>query len=314
MTSVVFLGTPQFAVPILEGLHAHGYQILGVVTQPDKKVGRKQKLQASPVKQAALKLELPLYQPAKLSRSEELAELIALQPDFLITAAYGQFLPAKLLKAAKIAPVNVHGSLLPKYRGGAPIQYALLNGDQETGITIMEMVKEMDAGKMYAQQTVKIEPADTAGSLFAKLSIVGRDLLLDTLPKIASGELTGVPQDPAKVVFSPTIKKSAAQIKTNLSAEQAVNLIRALNPDPGAFMLIGGNRLKVWQAKASEETTKQAAGTLVSNKKRFAIAMADQTVLELAEVQAPGKKRMSAKDFANGQGSHYEIGQTILAD
>lgn len=314
MTSVVFLGTPQFAVPILEGLHDHGYQILGVVTQPDKKVGRKQKLQASPVKRSALKLGLPLYQPAKLSRSEELAKLIALQPDFLITAAYGQFLPTKLLKAAKIAPVNVHGSLLPKYRGGAPIQYALLNGDQETGVTIMQMVKEMDAGLMYAQQTVKIEPDDTAGSLFDKLSLIGRDLLLDTLPKLANGELTGVAQDPAKVVFSPTIKKAAAQIKPNLTAQQAVNLIRALNPDPGAFMLIGGKRLKVWRGQASSQNTQHPAGTLVSNKKRFAIAMADHTVLDLTEVQAPGKKRMSAKDFANGQGSHYEVGQTILAD
>lgn len=314
MTSVIFLGTPQFAVPILQGLVDHDYQVIGVVTQPDKKVGRKQKLQASPVKQAALKLGLQIYQPAKLSRSDDLAKLIALQPDFLITAAYGQFLPTKLLKAAKIAPVNVHGSLLPKYRGGAPIQYALLNGDQETGITIMQMVKEMDAGLMYAQEKVKIEPADTAGSLFAKLSLVGRDLLLQTLPQLASGKIKGIPQDPAKVVFSPTIKKAAAQIKANLSAEQAVNLVRALNPDPGAFMLINGQRLKVWRAKVSADKTQQAPGTLVSNKKRFAIAMANQTVLELTEVQAPGKKRMAVRDFANGQGSHYEIGQTILAD
>ncbi|MCH3904557.1 MAG: methionyl-tRNA formyltransferase [Lactobacillus sp.] len=314
MTSVVFLGTPQFAVPILQGLFDHGYEILGVVTQPDKKVGRKQKLQASPVKQAAQKLDLPLYQPVKLSRSQELDELIALQPDFLITAAYGQFLPTKLLQAAKIAPVNVHGSLLPKYRGGAPIQYALLNGDHETGITIMQMVKEMDAGLMYAQEKLTIEPDDTAGSLFAKLSIMGRDLLLATLPKLAAGTITGIPQDSSKVVFSPTIKKAAAQIKTDLTAEQAANLVRALNPDPGAFMLIAGKRLKIWRARASSEKTSQAPGTLISNKKRFAIAMAKQTVLDLVEVQAPGKKRMSAKDFANGQGSHYEIGQTILTD
>lgn len=316
MTSVLFLGTPQFAVPILEGLAQAGYQILGAVTQPDKKVGRRQTWQASPVKQAAQALQVPVFQPARLSRSPELNKLIALHPDFLVTAAYGQFLPTKLLRAAKVAPVNVHGSLLPKYRGGAPIQYALLNGDQVTGITIMQMVKQMDAGLIYAQKQLPILPADTAGSLFKKLSFLGRDLLLATLPKLLKGEIKGRPQNPDQVVFSPTIKKGQAQIKSSLTAEQAVNLVRALNPDPGAYLLLGKKqlRLKVWQAAVGEQTSSQAPGTLLTNKKGFAIVMAQQTVLELLKVQAPGKKRMAAKDFANGQGSHYEIGQKVLAD
>ena len=156
MSSVIFLGTPNFGSVVLQGLIEQGYEIKAVVTQPDKRVGRKQVVHQSAVKETALKHNLPVYQPAKLSGSEELAELMKIEPDFIITAAYGQFLPTKFLKSAKVAPVNVHGSLLPKYRGGAPIQYSVLNGDKETGVTIMEMVKKMDAGDIFAQKALTI--------------------------------------------------------------------------------------------------------------------------------------------------------------
>ncbi|CCK84859.1 Methionyl-tRNA formyltransferase [Lactobacillus equicursoris DSM 19284 = JCM 14600 = CIP 110162] len=312
MNSVIFLGTPAFGATVLEGLIKAGYDIKAVVTQPDKKVGRKQKIVYSPVKELALKYALPLYQPVRLSKSDDLNALMAIQPDFLITAAFGQFLPTRFLKTAKIAAVNVHGSLLPKYRGGAPIQYAVRNGDAETGVTIMEMVKEMDAGDMYAQAKLPIGPDETSGEVFEKLAPLGRDLLLETLPKIASGEIVKKPQDPSQVVFSPTIEKSEERIPLTLTAQEAKNLIRALNPDPGAYLVVQGKRLKVWAAEVAEDNTSLLAGCLVSNQGRFAISFADSTVLNLTEVQPVGKKAMKVKDFLNGQGKKFNAGDQIV--
>ncbi|MST80640.1 methionyl-tRNA formyltransferase [Lactobacillus equicursoris] len=312
MNSVIFLGTPAFGATVLEGLIKAGYDIKAVVTQPDKKVGRKQKIVYSPVKELALKYALPLYQPVRLSKSDDLNALMAIQPDFLITAAFGQFLPTRFLKTAKIAAVNVHGSLLPKYRGGAPIQYAVRNGDAETGVTIMEMVKEMDAGDMYAQAKLPIGPDETSGEVFEKLAPLGRDLLLETLPKIASGEIVKKPQDPSQVVFSPTIEKSEERIPLTLTAQEAKNLIRALNPDPGAYLVVQGKRLKVWAAEVAEDNTSLPAGCLVSNQGRFAISFVDSTVLNLTEVQPVGKKAMKVKDFLNGQGKKFNAGDQIV--
>lgn len=312
MESIIFMGTPDFSVPVLEGLAEKGYDIKAVVTQPDKKVGRKQKITKTPAKVAAEKLNIPVYQPVKLSGSEEMDKLIALHADFIVTAAYGQFLPTKFLDSVNIAAVNVHGSLLPKYRGGAPIQYSLLNGDEETGITIMEMVKKMDAGDIYAQKAIKIEEDDNSGGLFEKLSYLGRDLLLETLPKIADGSVTKIPQDPAKVVFSPNISKDQERITTEMTAQEANNLIRALNPDPGAYMMVNGQRLKVWKAEVAKDTTDLAAGAVVDNKNRFAISFADHSVLNLLELQPAGKKRMPVKNFLNGQASKFTQGEEIV--
>lgn len=312
MTSIIFMGTPDFSVPVLEGLIDHGYEIKAVVTQPDKKVGRKQKITKTPAKVAAEKHDLKVYQPVKLSGSPEMEELINMHADLIVTAAYGQFLPTKFLNSVNIAAVNVHGSLLPKYRGGAPIQYSLLNGDKETGVTIMEMVKKMDAGDMYAQKAIEIKPEDTAGTLFAKLSILGRDLLLETLPKIIDGSVIKTPQDPDKVVFSPNIQKSQEQITKEMTAEEANNLLRALNPDPGAYLMIDGKRLKVWKAEVANDTTDLQAGCVVANKDRFAISFANGTVLNLLELQPAGKKKMEVKNFLNGQGSKFTPGEEIV--
>lgn len=312
MNSVIFLGTPQFGATVLEGLIKAGYHILAVVTQPDKKVGRKQKVVYSPVKEVALVNDLPLYQPVRLSKSAELDELLQLDADFIITAAFGQFLPTKFLKSAKIAAVNVHGSLLPKYRGGAPIQYAVRNGDAETGVTIMEMVKEMDAGDMYAQASLPIRPDETSGEVFEELAPLGRDLLLETLPKIASGEIVKKPQDPSQVVFSPTISKAEERISLKLTAKEAKDLIRALNPDPGAYLVIKGQRLKVWKAEVADDNTSLPAGHLLTNQDRFAISFAGNTVLNLLEVQPNGKKAMAIKDFLNGQGKKFAAGEKIV--
>lgn len=308
------MGTPDFSVPVLKGLVEKGYEVKAVVTQPDKKVGRKQKITETPAKIAAEELDIPVYQPVKLSGSSELDELIAMNADFIVTAAYGQFLPTKFLNSAKIAAVNVHGSLLPKYRGGAPIQYSLINGDKETGITIMEMVKKMDAGDIYAQQAIEIEPEDTAGSLFEKLSYLGRDLLLETLPKISDGSVQKVAQDEEKVVFSPNITKDQERITSKMTAKEANNLLRGLNPDPGAYMMVNGKRFKVWKAEVADESTDLEAGSLVENKGRFAISFANNTVLNLLEVQPAGKKKMPIQSFLNGQASKFTVGEKIIDD
>ena len=314
MTSIIFMGTPDFSVPVLKGLVEKGYEVKAVVTQPDKKVGRKQKITKTPAKIAAEELDIPVYQPVKLSGSSELDELIAMNADFIVTAAYGQFLPTKFLNSAKIAGVNVHGSLLPKYRGGAPIQYSLINGDKETGITIMEMVKKMDAGDIYAQKAIEIEPDDTAGSLFEKLSYLGRDLLLETLPKISDGSVQKVTQNEEEVVFSPNITKNQERITSKMTAQEANNLLRGLNPDPGAYMMVNGKRFKVWKAEVADESTDLEAGSLVENKGRFAISFANNTVLNLLEVQPAGKKKMPIQSFLNGQASKFTVGEKIIDD
>lgn len=307
------MGTPQFSVPILEALVAHDYQVLAVVTQPDRKVGRKQVLQQTPVKEAAVRLDLPVFQPEKLSGSQELADVMALQPDLIVTAAYGQFLPTKLLEAAKIAAINVHGSLLPKYRGGAPIQYAVLNGDSEIGITIMHMAKKMDAGDMIEQASIPIEASDDTGTLFDKLSYVGRDLLLKTLPSIIDQTAPRTPQDEAQVTFAYNITKEQEQLDIEQPATQLVNQIRALRPQPGAWLPINGQRTKLWQATAAETTTDQPAGVIVAiNKKDFELAAGNGSVLKITEIQPAGKAKMPVQSFLNGVGKQLAVGQQVV--
>ena len=313
MTSIVFMGTPQFSVPILEALVAHDYQVLAVVTQPDRKVGRKQVLQQTPVKEAAVRLNLTVFQPEKLSGSQELADVMALQPDLIVTAAYGQFLPTKLLEAAKIAAINVHGSLLPKYRGGAPIQYAVLNGDSEIGITIMHMAKKMDAGDMIEQASIPIEASDDTGTLFDKLSYVGRDLLLKTLPSIIDQTAPRTPQDEAQVTFAYNITKEQEQLDIEQPATQLVNQIRALRPQPGAWLPINGQRTKLWQATVVETTTDQPAGVIVAiNKKDFELAAGNGSVLKITEIQPAGKAKMPVQSFLNGVGKQLAVGQQVV--
>ncbi|MCS6142646.1 methionyl-tRNA formyltransferase [Latilactobacillus curvatus] len=313
MTSIVFMGTPQFSVPILEALVAHDYQVLAVVTQPDRKVGRKQVLQQTPVKEAAVRLNLTVFQPEKLSGSQELADVMALQPDLIVTAAYGQFLPTKLLEAAKIAAINVHGSLLPKYRGGAPIQYAVLNGDSEIGITIMHMAKKMDAGDMIEQASIPIEASDDTGTLFDKLSYVGRDLLLKTLPSIIDQTAPRTPQDEAQVTFAYNITKEQEQLDIEQPATQLVNQIRALRPQPGAWLPINGQRTKLWQATVAETTTDQPAGMIVAiNKKDFELAAGNGSVLKITEIQPAGKAKMPVQSFLNGVGKQLAVGQQVV--
>lgn len=203
MTKIIFMGTPDFSATVLKGLIENpSYQLLAVVTQPDRAVGRKKEIKMSPVKEVALEHHIPVYQPEKLSGSQELESIMSLDADGIVTAAFGQFLPTKLLDSVTFA-VNVHASLLPKYRGGAPIHYALINGEEEAGVTIMEMVKEMDAGDMIAKASTPILEDDNVGTMFDKLAILGRDLLIKTLPDYLSGQLKPVAQNHAEATFSP---------------------------------------------------------------------------------------------------------------
>ncbi|GKS80906.1 methionyl-tRNA formyltransferase [Ligilactobacillus pabuli] len=317
MTSIVFMGTPQFAVPVLEGLlAAKEYQIKAVVTQPDRPVGRKRRLTASPVKQTALAHDIPVLQPEKLSGSPEMQQVIEMAPDLLVTAAYGQFLPTKLLASAQIAAVNVHGSLLPKYRGGAPVQYSVMNGDAKTGVTLIYMVKKMDAGAMLGQVELPITASDDTGSLFEKLSYLGRDLLLEKLPALIAGQLEAEEQDESQVVFSPTIKPEEEELLLSMTAQELDWKIRALRPEPGAFFAnFAGQRTKLWNIDPLDEKTTQAAGTIVDlTKHQLKVAAANGTVYQINELQPAGKKRSTITNFINGNNQGLEKGQVLISN
>ena len=315
-TSVVFMGTPEFAVPILQSLIDNPeYDVQAVLTQPDHHIGLKRTLHQSPVKELAEQYNIEVLQPAKLSKSPEMEKIISLQPDLMITAAYGQFLPTKLLAAAKIAAINVHGSLLPKYRGGAPIQYSIINGDKETGVSIMYMVKKMDAGDIISQRSIPIEDTDDSGTMFKKLSLLGRDLLLETLPKLISGDVNPVAQDPDKVVFSPNITSEQEQIDFRLPAHLIDAKVRGLRPAPLGNMVIDGLRTKIYDVTPLEEKTDLEPGKVVRvTKHQLVIAAGDRTTYQINKLKPAGKKAMDITSYLNGHKDIIEGGQVVSED
>ncbi len=315
-TSVVFMGTPEFAVPILQSLIDNPeYDVQAVLTQPDHHIGRKRTLHQSPVKELAEQYNIEVLQPAKLSKSPEMEKIISLQPDLMITAAYGQFLPTKLLAAAKIAAINVHGSLLPKYRGGAPIQYSIINGDKKTGVSIMYMVKKMDAGDIISQRSIPIEDTDDSGTMFKKLSLLGRDLLLETLPKLISGDVNPVAQDPDKVVFSPNITSEQEQIDFRLPARLIDAKVRGLRPAPLGNMVIDGLRTKIYDVTPLEEKTDLEPGKVVRvTKHQLVIAAGDETTYQINKLKPAGKKAMDITSYLNGHKDITEGGQVVSED
>lgn len=315
-TSVVFMGTPEFAVPILQSLIDNPeYDVQAVLTQPDHHIGRKRTLHQSPVKELAEQYNIEVLQPAKLSKSPEMEKIISLQPDLMITAAYGQFLPTKLLAATKIAAINVHGSLLPKYRGGAPIQYSIINGDKETGVSIMYMVKKMDAGDIISQRSIPIEDTDDSGTMFKKLSLLGRDLLLETLPKLISGDVNPVAQDPDKVVFSPNITSEQEQIDFRLPAHLIDAKVRGLRPAPLGNMVIDGLRTKIYDVTPLEEKTDLEPGKVVRvTKHQLVIAAGDRTTYQINKLKPAGKKAMDITSYLNGHKDIIEGGQVVSED
>ena len=309
MTKIIFMGTPDFSATVLKGLlNDANYEVLAVVTQPDRAVGRKKEIKMTPVKEVALAHGLPVYQPEKMSGSEEMSELMTLGADGIVTAAFGQFLPTKLLDSVDFA-VNVHASLLPKYRGGAPIHYAIINGDKEAGVTIMEMVKKMDAGDMIAKASTPITDNDNVGTMFEKLAVIGRDLLLKTLPDYIAGNIKPEPQDEEAATFSPNITPEQERIDWNKSARDVFNHIRGLYPWPVAHTLLDGKRFKIYEAVLAEGQGKP--GEIIEKGKKSLVVATGDGAISLKTVQPAGKPRMSVVDFLNGVGRKLEVGDLI---
>jgi methionyl-tRNA formyltransferase len=299
---IVFMGTPAFAVPSLQMLVQEGYEVVAVVTQPDRPQGRKKTLVPTPVKEAALALGLPVLQPERLRRPEAVAELAAYEPDLIVTAAYGQILPKAVLDLPVNGCVNVHGSLLPKYRGGAPIQRCIINGESVTGVTLMYMAEGLDTGDMISRVEVPIEDEDTSGILFEKLSLAGRDLLKSEMPRLASGRVEAVPQDDSEATYAPNLTREDERIDWSSDSRSIYNQIRGLVPFSGAFTLWNGETFKIWAAAKPGNSGGGAAvpGTVIAlSEQGVEVKTGDGTLL-LATVQPAGKKAMSAGDFRRG--------------
>jgi len=311
-TRILFMGTPDFAVSSLDALMEAGYHVIGVVTQPDRPVGRKQIMTPPPVKEAAIRHGLPVLQPERIKAEEALAEVMALEPDLIVTAAYGQILPKKLLEAPRFGCINVHASLLPKYRGGAPIHKCIVEGEKESGVTIMYMVEALDAGDMLSKVIVPIEERDTVGSLHDKLAVAGSALLIDTLPALLAGELKAEAQNHEAATFAPNIKRSDERIDWSRTAEQIYNQVRGLNPWPVAFTNYQGKVWKVWWVEKFQTTGSTAApGTILAREEDGLVIACGSGAVKITELQPEGKKRMSALDFLRGAGNSIEIGTKV---
>lgn len=296
------MGTPDFSVPILNRLLTDGYEVIGVVTQPDRPVGRKKTMTPPPVKIAAEQHGIPVFQPEKLRDEASLQAILNLYPDLVITAAYGQILPKKLLDAPTYGCINVHASLLPELRGGAPIHYAIIQGKEKTGITIMYMAEKLDAGDILAQTVVPIAERDTVGTLHDKLSEAGADLLSDTLPKLLNGEITPIKQDDREATFAPNIKHEQEKIDWHKTGEEIYNHIRGLNPWPVAYTTLDGKPIKVWWGEKQPRLKIEQPGTIVAvEKDGFIVATGNSTAIKITELQPAGKKRMPAAQFLLGK-------------
>lgn len=308
------MGTPDFSVPILKSLVESGYNVVAIVTQPDRPVGRKKILTPPPVKVEAEKHQIDVLQPEKIRNEEEVEKVLAYEPDLIITAAFGQILPKSLLDGPKLGCINVHASLLPKYRGGAPIHQAIIDGEKETGVTIMYMVEKLDAGDMISQVTVPIDEDDHVGSMHDKLSEAGAKLLLETLPSIISGNVKREKQDESKATFARNITREMEQLDWSRGGEQLYNQIRGLHPWPVAYTTLDGQTLKIWWAEKVESTKNLPPGTIEKvEKDGFIVATGDSISLKIVDVQLSGKKRMSAQSFLSGAGSHLKEGMKVGA-
>ncbi|MCM3725998.1 methionyl-tRNA formyltransferase [Neobacillus cucumis] len=311
MTKIVFMGTPDFSVPVLQQIIKDGYEVIGVVTQPDRPVGRKKVLTAPPVKVEAVKHGIPVYQPEKIRQEGELAKILALKPDLIITAAFGQILPKKLLDAPKFGCINVHASLLPELRGGAPIHYAIMQGKKKTGVTIMYMVEKLDAGDILTSVEVPISDDDNVGTLFKKLSKAGADLLSETLPLLLAGRLTPKPQNEAEATFATNIKREQEKIDWEKAGEEIYNHIRGLNPWPVAFTTMDGQVLKIWQSEKVAGLRGDPGTILKIESDGFTVGTGNETAIKIIELQPSGKTKMQSEQFLRGAGSKITLGSKL---
>ena len=298
---IVFMGTPDFASASLKKLIDEKFDVVGVFTQPDKPKGRGMELSASPVKELALENGLPVFQPVKMRDGTALAQIKALEPDILVVVAYGRILPDDILAVPKYGAINVHGSLLPKYRGAAPIQWAVLNGDKITGVTTMYLASEMDTGDIIYTAETEIGEYETSGELFDRLKDMGAELLVKTLRDIDAGTAPRAPQDHSKASYVTMLDKSICPIDWNKTPREVLKHIYGLQPWPVATMELEGKNVRVFAAKYTDGKTEKVPGAVVSTDKGgLEIACADGETLLITELQAPGKKRMGAEDYLRG--------------
>ncbi|MUT66826.1 methionyl-tRNA formyltransferase [Paenibacillus sp. NEAU-GSW1] len=302
---IVFMGTPEFAVPSLHLLLEQGYEIAAVVSQPDRPKGRKRTLTPPPVKEAALALGLPVLQPERMRSPEAVAAIAELQPDLIVTAAYGQILPKAVLELPRLGCINVHGSLLPKYRGGAPIQRSIMNGEKVTGVTIMYMAEGLDTGDMISKVEVSITDEDTSGTLFEKLSAAGAELLGRTLPALIAGEITAVPQADEQATYAPNLTRDDERIDWSRSARQIYDQVRGLSPMAGAFTTLQGEVFKIWKcenpnAGSAAGSSAATPGTVLEASARGIAVQTGDGVLTLLDIQPSGKRMMTAAEWLAG--------------
>ena len=299
---LLFMGTPEISAYVFEKMIEEGYRFVGLVAQPDHPVGRKGVIEKVPTKLIAEKYNIPVFQPVKIR--DDFAFMDEVKPDLVVTLAYGQIVPQAFLDKVPLGCLNLHGSLLPKYRGASPIQAALINNEKVTGVTLMEMVKAMDAGRMYAKKEVLIDEDDNATSLFDKIKIAAGELIIEALPKYIKnalrGEFIGEPQDESQVTFCSTIKPEQEKLDLSLNAEQIVGWVRGLADAPGAYLYLNDLKLKIYKAKKINEIVDHDVGEIVKADKNGLFFQAKDGQIALLEVQKEGKKRMDYRSFING--------------
>lgn len=317
---IVFAGSPAFAVPTLERLAAEGHEIRAVITQPDRPVGRKQELQPPPVKEAALRLRLPVFQPEKIKSGEARTFLEEVKPDAVVVVGYGQILPPWLLELPRYGCINLHASLLPAYRGAAPIQWAIANGETATGLTTMLMDPGLDTGPILLKWKTNIGPEETAVELAERLSVAGADLMIETLRGLEAGAITPQPQDNSRASRAPLLKKEHGQIDWTMPAQQIANRIRGFLPWPGCYTSFRGKKLQLWRARPAASQsherervdTPPSPGQLVVHGNALLASCGGNILLELLEVQFEGRRRMSAAEFLRG--SRPRTGECVQSE
>lgn len=309
---IVFAGTPDFAARHLAALLSSEHEVIAVYTQPDRPAGRGKKLTASPVKTIALEHDIPVYQPENFKSDEAKQELADLNADIMVVVAYGLLLPQVVLDTPKLGCINVHGSILPRWRGAAPIQRSIWAGDAETGVTIMQMDIGLDTGDMLKIATLPIEASDTSASMYEKLAGLGPDALIDCLADIATGKAEPVKQDDELANYAKKLSKEEARINWNDDAAHIERCVRAFNPWPMSHFEAAENSIKVWQSRVAEQTSDKPAGTIVQADKTGIYVVTGNGTLVLEQLQVPGKKAMSVQDILNSRASWFEVGTQLV--
>ncbi|WP_417606130.1 methionyl-tRNA formyltransferase [Oceanimonas baumannii] len=309
--NLVFAGTPDFAARHLQALLDAGHNVIAVYTQPDRPAGRGKKLTPSPVKITAEQAGLPVYQPQSLRHEEAQAELAALDADLMVVVAYGLILPQVVLDTPRLGCINVHGSLLPRWRGAAPIQRAIWAGDTDTGVTIMQMDKGLDTGAMLYKASLSVEPSDTSASLYEKLAGLGPQALLHTLEQLANGTAVAEPQNDAEANYAEKLSKEEARIDWTLPAGQLERCVRAFNPWPVSYFMVAEHNIKLWQAEVLTEATSATPGTILAAGKTGIDVATGEGVLRLISLQPPGKKAMSCQDLLNARKDWFVPGTQL---